>query len=195
MAVQGSEMTPLEYRAFAEFRYRLRCFLNFIETSARTAVLEPQIHQLLLALKGLPLEMRPTIRTLADRLQLRHNSTVELVQRSMERGLVERRPGTLDRREVLVRITARGERLIGRLSATHRMRMRSAAPELIEALEKVLASGRAADDEPVPARAKQNGGQSSAAHTPRSRVAARRSSAGRGGVRRSKPRHALQKEK
>jgi DNA-binding MarR family transcriptional regulator len=150
----------------------------------------------LLALKGLPPERRPTIRTLADRLQLRHNSTVELVQRSIERGLVERRPGTLDRREVLLRITPRGERLIGRLSATHRTRMRSAAPELIEALENVLASGRAAEDERVPARMKKmNGGPSSAAHTPRSRVAARRSTAGRGGVRRSKPRHALQKEK
>jgi DNA-binding MarR family transcriptional regulator len=188
-------MTSLEYRAFAEFRYRLRCFLNFSETSARAAELEPQQHQLLLALKGLPPEKRPTIRTLADRLQLRHNSTVELVQRSIERGLVERRPGTLDRREVLLRITARGERLIRRLSAAHRTHMRSAAPELIEALGSVLASGRAAEDERVPVRTKLNGGPSSAAHNPRTRVAARRSPAGRGGVRRSKPRHALQKEK
>ncbi|HVZ34906.1 MAG TPA: MarR family winged helix-turn-helix transcriptional regulator [Polyangiaceae bacterium] len=188
-------MTPLEYRAFAEFRYRVRCFLNFSETSARAAKLEPQQHQLLLALKGLPPEMRPTIRMLSDRLQLRHNSTVELVQRSIERGLVERRPGTLDRREVLLRITPRGERLIARLSATHRTRMRSAAPELIEALENVLASGRAGAGEPGPARRKTNGGPGAAGHTPRSRVAARRSTAGRGGVRRSKPRHALQKEK
>jgi DNA-binding MarR family transcriptional regulator len=141
MVRKDLQMTAVEYRAFAEFRYVLRCFLNFSETAARGARIEPQQHQLLLALKGLPEDLRPTIRSLAERLQLRHNSTVELVQRSIESGLVERRTGTLDRREVLVSITPRGEQLLARLSIAHRARMRSAAPQLIRTLEELVASG------------------------------------------------------
>lgn len=137
-------MTELEYRAFAEFRYVLRRFLNFSETAARSASIEPQQHQLLLALKGLPTELRPTIRTLAERLQLRHNSTVELAQRSIESGLVQRHPSPLDGREVLLGITARGERLLRSLSIAHRAEMRSAAPALIQSLEALLASGTGA---------------------------------------------------
>jgi DNA-binding MarR family transcriptional regulator len=145
------EMTELEYRAFAEFRYVLRRFLNFSETAARGASIEPQQHQLLLALKGLPTELRPTIRTLAERLQLRHNSTVELVQRSIESGLVQRKASPLDGREVLLSITARGERLLRSLSIAHRTEMRSAAPALIRSLEALLASGPS----PAPSASKE----------------------------------------
>jgi len=134
MAVDDVEMTEPEYRAFAEFRYVLRRFLNFSETAARSAGIEPQQHQLLLALKGLPADLRPTISTLAERLQLRHNSTVELVQRSIESGLLQRRPSPLDGRAVLLSITARGERLLRRLSIDHRTEMHSAAPVLIRSL-------------------------------------------------------------
>jgi DNA-binding MarR family transcriptional regulator len=140
MVSRNVAMTPAEYRALAEFRFLLRRFLNFSEAAARSAQIEPQQHQLLLALKGLPTSLRPTIRTLAERLQLRHNSTVELAQRSVESGLVERRTGTTDRREVLLCITARGERLLQRLSIAHREQVRSAAPALIEALEVLAAS-------------------------------------------------------
>lgn len=135
------EMTEREYRAFAEFRHLLRRFLNFSETAARGAGTEPQQHQLLLALKGLPLELRPTIGVLAERLQLRHNSTVELVQRSIESGLLQRRASKQDGREVLLSITTRGERLLRSLSVEHREEMRSAAPALIRSLEALIASG------------------------------------------------------
>lgn len=140
MAAARKPLTELEYRALAEFRYVLRCFTTFSEAAARSADLEPQQHQLLLALKGLPPDLRPTIRTLAERMQLRHNSTVELAQRSIESGLVERRTGTTDRRQVLLSITARGERLLLRLSIAHREQMRSAAPELIQALQAIASS-------------------------------------------------------
>jgi hypothetical protein len=62
-----------EYRALAELRYVVRRFLNFSEAAARAAKVEPQQHQLLLALKGLPPGERPTVRTIAERLQLRHS--------------------------------------------------------------------------------------------------------------------------
>src|SRR5262245_38534659 len=76
-----------EYRALAEFRYLVRRFLAFSEAAARAAGLRPQQHQLLLAVKGLPAGMKPTIRVLAERLQLRHHSTVELADRMEEQGL------------------------------------------------------------------------------------------------------------
>jgi DNA-binding MarR family transcriptional regulator len=134
-------MNTSEYRAFAEFRYLLRRFINFSETAARGAGIEPQQQQLLLALKGLPPDLRPTIGTLAERLQLRHNSTVELAQRSLESGLVQRRSSPHDAREVLLSITARGERLLQQLSIEHRAELRSAAPALVRALEAVLENG------------------------------------------------------
>ena len=143
MAVDDAEMNLDEYRAFAEFRYVLRRFINFSETAARNAGIEPQQHQLLLALKGLPPDLRPTIGTLAARLQLRHNSTVELAQRSIESGLVQRRASPQDGREVLLSITARGERLLQKLSIEHRAEMRSAAPALIRALRALVEVGEA----------------------------------------------------
>ena len=42
------------YKAMAEFRYQIRRFLRFSENAARQAGIEPQQHQLLLAVKGLP---------------------------------------------------------------------------------------------------------------------------------------------
>ena len=67
-----------DYRALAEFRYQLRRFVRFSEESARNAGLEPQQHQLLLAITGMPAGEPATVKALAERLQLRQNSVVEL---------------------------------------------------------------------------------------------------------------------
>src|ERR1700680_4169165 len=125
---------PLNYEALADFRHEIRLFLNFSEQAARAAGLEPQQHQALLALKGLPRAMRATIRALAERLQIEPHSAVELVNRLERRGLMRRRRGTADRREVLVRLTARGERLLRRLSEPHHAELQSAGPRLLGAL-------------------------------------------------------------
>src|SRR5260221_2230699 len=97
MASSTAPIPLREYRALAEVRYVIRRFLNFSEASARAAGVQPQQHQLLLALKGMPGGCRPTIGMVAERLQLQHNSAVELGQRSIERGLVERRGIDSDR--------------------------------------------------------------------------------------------------
>ena len=52
--------------------------------------MEPQQHQLLLAIKGLPDGATATIGELAERLQLKHHSTVELVNRLEKHGYVVR---------------------------------------------------------------------------------------------------------
>lgn len=127
-----------EYEALAEIRYRIRRFLVFSEASARGAGVEPQQHQLLLAVRGMPEGVPPTIGRVAERLQLQHNSTVELVNRSCEKGLVEKRASAADRREVHLQITARGLRLLEKLALSHRNELRKAAPALVDALSALV---------------------------------------------------------
>src|SRR5262245_281737 len=127
-----------DYRALAEFRYQLRRFARFSDQAARAAGLEPQQHQLLLAIKGMPEGMVPTMSVLAERLQILHHSTVELVDRMEQRGLVRRLRATDDRRLVLVTLTARGESLLARLSAAHRAEVRSIGPRLMRALDALV---------------------------------------------------------
>lgn len=133
------DLDASQYRALAELRFRIRCFLTFSENAARAASVEPQQHQLLLVLKALPPDERPTVRVVADRLQIRHNSAVDLVKRTVERGLVERRTSAEDRREASLRLTPAGRRLLRRLSLAHRSELSSAAPALVDALKTIVA--------------------------------------------------------
>ncbi|WP_394825442.1 MarR family winged helix-turn-helix transcriptional regulator [Pendulispora albinea] len=141
-------VTLAEYRALAEIRYRIRRFINFSEASARAVGLEPQQHQLLLAIHGLPPEEFPTIGRIAERLQIQHHSAVELVNRSAENGLVKKRPSERDRREVLLEVTPRGRRLLEKLAVAHRTELRSVAPTLLETLAAlVTGEGPALEDD------------------------------------------------
>lgn len=130
-------LTDAQYRSLAEFRHQLRRFLAFSEARSREAGLEPQQHQLLLALRALAPES-PSIGALAERLVLKHHSTVELVDRLEARGLVKRSRLADSRRQVALRLTARGERVLRRLSVSHRDQLRRGGRELIEALRRVL---------------------------------------------------------
>jgi len=130
-------MNSKDYRALAEFRYQIRKFLAFSEEAARENGLNGQQHQLLLALKGLDPEVSPTIGVLAERMQLRHHTTVELVDRLCDRGFIRREAGTTDRRQVHPRITASGEKLLRRLTAIHRKELRTSGPVLLETLRKL----------------------------------------------------------
>jgi DNA-binding MarR family transcriptional regulator len=138
--IKGRKQTTLQpdYQSLAELRYQIRRFLHFSEQAARKADVEPRQHQFLLALKGLPDNMRPTIGVLADRLQIRPHSTVELVNRLSNAGLVKRRHDSDDGREVLLKLTSRGEAVLRELSLHHRAELQSAGPALIAALRAVL---------------------------------------------------------
>jgi DNA-binding MarR family transcriptional regulator len=137
-------VSSADFRALAEVRYRIRCFLNFSTESARGAGLEPQQHQLLLALRGLPSDLAPTIGALAERLQIQHNSAVELVRRSVERGLLTKRTSDRDRREILVELTPEGTKLLESLAVAHRTELRSTGPALLVALSALLGDGKTA---------------------------------------------------
>ncbi|MDQ2775569.1 MAG: MarR family transcriptional regulator [Acidobacteriota bacterium] len=137
-AVPVGDVSPAYYQHLAEVRYRIRQFLRFSEESARSHGVEPQQHQLMLVIKGLPSGIRPTIRAISSRLCLRHNSTVELINRLAERGALVRRPCELDRREVLIELTPHGEELLRRLSVLHWEELQTSGPDLSAALEIIV---------------------------------------------------------
>ena len=127
----------MDYQSLAELRHQIRRFLHFSEQNARRVGLEPRQHQLMLALKGLPVGRRPRVAEIAERLQIQHHSAVELVNRLSEAGFVKRHRGTVDRREVLLSLTPRGEKVLQELSLQHRAELRNAGPALVKALRQV----------------------------------------------------------
>jgi DNA-binding MarR family transcriptional regulator len=122
-----------DYQRLAEFRYHLRAFLRFSERAAAQMGLSPQQHQALLAIKGSP-DQHITIGILAERLGIRHNTAVELIDRLIANGLAERAQNPKDRREVLIDLTNRAERMLAKLTLAHRTEVRKLAPLLRQLL-------------------------------------------------------------
>lgn len=145
----SDEPSLADYRSLAEFRYQIRLFLSFSEHAARAAGMEPQQHQLLLAIKGLPPDRRPTIKALAERLCVQHHTVVALVDQVEARKLVRRKRHAKDRREILLVLTAQGARILRGLSVLHRDQLRVVGPTLVEALASIVGQQQ---KQPQPAR-------------------------------------------
>ncbi|HZS26309.1 MAG TPA: MarR family transcriptional regulator [Candidatus Angelobacter sp.] len=131
---KGKNLRPLselEYLALGEFRYQLRLFLRHMEEAARSMGVNPQQYQLVLAVKGLPRDVTPTISRLAERMQLNHNSMVELVDRCEEKGLLRRARSGSDRRQVTLSVTPEGESLLRSLGTAARQELRDMGPSLV----------------------------------------------------------------
>ena len=79
-----------------------------------------------------------SIRKLADRLALRHHSTVELIDRMEAHGCVKRTRGREDRRQVLVSLQPRGEKLLERVVGQRIVELRSHGRALVESIGKLL---------------------------------------------------------
>jgi DNA-binding MarR family transcriptional regulator len=129
-----------EYQRIEEFRFQIRRFLSFSETAARAADIEPQQHQALLVLKAA--DRPPTVGHIAARLLLKHHSAVGLVDRLEALGLVARLANPEDARQVLVRLTAKGERVLRDLSLVHRAELEETAPKLIAILRSITRKPR-----------------------------------------------------
>jgi DNA-binding MarR family transcriptional regulator len=127
-----SAMDNKRLRVLAEFRYTLREFLQFSEKAA----VQFDIHQLLLQVAGAPEDVSPTIAYVAGRLGLRHNSAVELVNRSEEAGLLTRGQDPADLRRVVLGLTRKGSSLLERLSAHHAQELNVLAPRLMRSLKQ-----------------------------------------------------------
>ena len=134
----SGDLSREQYRELAEFRRQIRRFLHFSETTAKEHGIEPQQHQLLLAVHGLPEDVKPTIGEIASRLYIQHHSAVELVNRLEHTGAIVRRPGTVDKREVWIRLTPAGRATLRKLALTHRTELERTGPELATTLNSIL---------------------------------------------------------
>ena len=132
------DLNPEQYRELAEFRRQIRRFLHFSETTAKEYGIEPQQHQLLLAVHGLPEGVKPTIREIASRLFIQHHSAVELVNRLEQTGTIARHPGAEDKREVWIRLTPAGRATLRKLALAHRTELERTGPGLADALKTIL---------------------------------------------------------
>jgi DNA-binding MarR family transcriptional regulator len=149
---KGKNLRPLsepEYLALAEFRYQLRRFLRHMEEATRSLGVNPQQYQLILAIRGLPHSVEPTISRLAERMQLNHNSMVELVDRCEENQLLKRTRSESDRRQVTLSITGEGEALLRKLGAAARQELRDMGPALVDSIFRLTGEGRQAKEAAV----------------------------------------------
>jgi DNA-binding MarR family transcriptional regulator len=135
-------LSKRDYERLAELRTELRRFARATELAARRIGVSPQQYLLLLALKGFPGRDHASISELAERLQVRHNAVIGLINRAESRRLVARLHGmqAQDRRVVLVRITDTGEQLLQRMAES----LREERSSLRAALRALDASGEAA---------------------------------------------------
>jgi DNA-binding MarR family transcriptional regulator len=134
----SAEITTEEYRALAELRFCIRQFVGEGDATARAAGLEPQQYLLLLMIRGLPEGKEATIRTLAERLALKHHSVVELIDRLEAHGYVRRTRGRDDRRRVLVSLLPRGERMLEDVARQRINELRSSGHQLVQAIDQLL---------------------------------------------------------
>jgi DNA-binding MarR family transcriptional regulator len=146
----STEVKTEQYRALAELRHQIRHFLSEGDRAARAAGLEPQQYLLLLMIRGLPEGHSATIRTLADRLTLKHHSVVELVDRLEANGYVRRSRARDDRRNVIVSLLPRGERMLEEVARQRIDELRSNGHELVRAIDRLLdREGKLANAKPA----------------------------------------------
>src|ERR1700682_5494570 len=133
-----SQLHPDDYEVLTEFRYLLRKFLRLSKDFLRTtAGINPEQYEALLAIKSFDAPIGLTISQLSERLQIKHHSAVNIVDRLVERKLATRAAAETDRRRRHVRLTGKGEKLIEELAMVHRKEMRLRSPEMIRALERL----------------------------------------------------------
>jgi DNA-binding MarR family transcriptional regulator len=131
-------LSKAEYKALANFRYQIRKYLRYMEEKARARGYHPQQYQLLLAIEGLPDGEMPTIKTLAERMQLNHNSTVELVDRCEKRGLLRRQRAGMDRRVVTLVATPIGKQMMQEQARASRAELQEIGPILFASLQQLI---------------------------------------------------------
>jgi DNA-binding MarR family transcriptional regulator len=132
-------LTADDYEALANFRYLLRKFLRFSKDFLKAnGNLSAEQYEALLAIRAFTSIGGLTISQLSERLQVKHHSAVNIVDRLVERKLVTREAGETDRRRRHVQLTAKGEKLIEELAAVHRKEIRERSPEMMNALQRLM---------------------------------------------------------
>jgi DNA-binding MarR family transcriptional regulator len=134
--------TQDDYEALSEFRYRIRCFLEFSQDAAKTVGLEPRQHQALLAIRGYPGGKQVAIRDLAERLRIKHHTAVGLIDRLVSARLVKRVTDPVDHRRILLGLTVRAEKFLADLSAAHLDELSRIEPLLAQSFSRFSRSRR-----------------------------------------------------
>ena len=129
------------YDSLARFRFALRQFLAFSEMTTSRAGVTPQQYQALLVIRTQD-DGGTTIRDLADQMLLQHHGGVQLVDRLVAMGLVERRRSDTDRRKVIVSMTTKGGALLRRLASAHIDELLKQEPLLAELLRRLRQIGQ-----------------------------------------------------
>jgi DNA-binding MarR family transcriptional regulator len=109
-----------------------------MEIPPRAAGLEPQQYLVLLAVRGLPQGGEAAIRTLADRVVLKHHSTAELIDRLERRGYVYRSGRRDDRRLVTVSLLPRGLRVLQGVARHRISELRSNGRQPVDTIKQLL---------------------------------------------------------
>ena len=147
VASPAAQLDLLHLRRLAEFRFQLRRFLHISQLAAEEAGLRPQQYQMLQCVAAMPPGIQPTIANVAERMFLKHNSTVELVDRTIEQGLLRRTQDPDDHRRILLRVTPQGEHILATLADFHTRQLGQTGPELVRALARVLNRGNRASSQ------------------------------------------------
>ena len=138
--IQG--LRTADYARLASFRYALRRFLHFSEAAAAKVGLTGQHYQAMLAIRGSPQGRSVTINDLARQLLIKHNSAVGLVDRLAAHGLVTRESSAEDLRKVFLRLSRKGEQVLGRLASVHRLKLRRIGPDIHRILGELAGAWR-----------------------------------------------------
>ncbi|MEW6733762.1 MAG: helix-turn-helix domain-containing protein [Acidobacteriota bacterium] len=117
------ELSKEDYKAQATFRYAIRRFLRLSENNARAAGITPQQYQLLLAVKSMEDRDWATVSEIAESLQILHHSTVGLCKRAEQLKLIKMARHDLDRRQVCVYLTKRGEKILASIAKKNRLEL------------------------------------------------------------------------
>jgi DNA-binding MarR family transcriptional regulator len=135
---KAGRVATAKLRELAEFRYQLRRFLSFSEMTSEAVGISAQQYQVLQVIATVPEGQPASISYLAERMMVRHNSAVELVDRTERAGLVRRVVDESDHRRSLVEISTRGAELLARLAGQHLIELGVAGPEMVRALRRLL---------------------------------------------------------
>jgi len=131
-------LEPDDYERLANFRYLLRKFLRFSKDFLMAnGHLSPEQYEALLAIKAFSSVGGLDISQLSERLQVRHHSAVNIVDRLVDAKLITRGAGEADRRRRHVQLTAKGEKVIEELAAVHRKEILLRSADMIKALERL----------------------------------------------------------
>ena len=133
-----SAISDNEYQALAELRYRIRHFIQEGDAAAQRSNLEPQQYLMLLAIRGLPQGTVATIRTLAERMALKHHSAAELIGRLESHQLVRRMRSKDDKREVRVALLPRGSKLLDHVARERLSELQATGVALADAITALL---------------------------------------------------------